>query len=208
MITVAVIEDVDEIREGLESYLKLQEEFLFLSAHDSIESFDSDFDSEILPDVLIIDIGLPGLSGIAGIRIFKEKFVNTDFLVLSVFDDEQKIFDALCAGATGYLIKNTPLDKIKEAIIDLHNGGSPMSPSIARKVIQKFSPETKKEEFNLTKKEKEIVECLIEGNSYIQISKMLNNSVETIRHHIKNIYRKLHVNSKAEVISKASRGLI
>lgn len=209
MISLVIVEDINEIRNGLSEFFKFQEDILLLSAHNSIKDFFDNFNQDIEPDIFIMDIGLPGISGIAGIKMIKEKYPNSDFLVLSIYESEDKVFDALCAGATGYLIKNTPLEKIKDAVIELKNGGAPMSPKIARKVIHHFSPK-KQSNLNeiLTPKEKEIVNYLVEGFSYKQISEQLNNSIETIRHHIKNIYKKLHVNSKTEVITKSLKGEI
>jgi DNA-binding NarL/FixJ family response regulator len=204
MISLVIVEDINEIRNGLSDFFKFQEDILLLSAHNSIKDFFDNFNQDIEPDIFIMDIGLPGISGIAGIKMIKEKYPSSDFLVLSIYESEDKVFDALCAGATGYLIKNTPLAKIKEAVIELKNGGAPMSPKIARKVIHHFSPKKQKDSYEV----KEIVNYLVEGFSYKQISEQLNNSIETIRHHIKNIYRKLHVNSKTEVITKSLKGEI
>jgi DNA-binding NarL/FixJ family response regulator len=161
------------------------------------------------PQVLIMDIGLPGMSGIDGMKIVKEKYPDIDMVVFSVYNDPKRIFDSLCAGATGYLLKNTPLDEVKEGIELLAQGGSPMSPQIARKVIEHFSPNKKKEPASpLSAKEKEIVVGLVDGLSYKLIADRMNISIETVRFHIKNIYRKLHVHGKAEVISKSLKGEI
>lgn len=207
MISISIIEDITEIREGLSDFFKIQSDLLFISSHNSVEDFLENYNSDINPDIIIMDIGLPGISGIGGIKIIKEKFPNTDFLVLSIYENEEKVYEAICAGATGYLIKNTPLGKIKDAVLELYNGGSPMSPVIARKVIEHFTPKKPQRRAEiLTPKEQDVVKYLVEGFSYNQISQHLGNSVETIRHHIKNIYKKLHVNSKVEVISKSLRG--
>ena len=173
------------------------------------------------PDVILSDIGLPGMSGIDGMRLIKEEHPETDIIMLTVYNDWQKIFNSLRAGASGYLLKNTPLTEIKKAIETVRNGGSVMSPEIARKVMEHFSvgvhtdssplgvqAEREKPESVLTPKEKEIVIGLTDGLSYKLLADRMNISIDTIRFHIKNIYKKLHVNSKAEVISKSLRGEI
>jgi DNA-binding NarL/FixJ family response regulator len=162
------------------------------------------------PDVILMDIGLPGMSGISGMRLIKDGHPDADIIMLTVYNDWQKIFDSLCAGASGYLLKNTPLAEIKKAIESVHCGGAAMSPEIARKVMEYFSPkhEPSKPESFLTPKEKEIVIGLVDGLSYKMIANRMSLSIDTIRFHIKNIYRKLQVNSKAEIISKSLRGEI
>jgi DNA-binding NarL/FixJ family response regulator len=155
-----------------------------------------------------MDIGLPGMSGIDGMKLIKQDYPDVDIVMLTVYNDADKIFQSLCAGATGYLLKNTPLEEIKEGIELLTRGGSPMSPQIARKVIDFFGSEKKKVASPLSEKEKEIVVGLVDGLSYKLIADRMSISLETVRFHIKNIYRKLHVHSKAEVISKSLKGEI
>jgi DNA-binding NarL/FixJ family response regulator len=209
VISIAIIEDITDIRETLKEFLKNQDEFLCELATESVEDFLKQVDSCIAPDIVLLDIGLPGISGINGMKFIKQKFPDVDIIMLTVYDDANKIFQSLCAGATGYLLKNTPLNKIKDAIIELKNGGAPMSPQIARKILEHFNPnKQEKNKSPLTDKEQLIVAGLVDGLSYKAIANNLGNSIETVRHHIKNIYRKLHVNSKAEVISKSMRGEI
>lgn len=209
MIFVGIVEDDDQIRRGIQDFLNRQNDFQCNWSFNSIESLLPNLKTEALPQVLIMDLGLPGMSGIDGMKIIKERYPQIDLVVFSVYNDPQKIFDSLCAGATGYLLKNTPLDEIKAAIELLVSGGSPMSPQIARKVIEFFTPRSKREvESPLSAKEKEIVIGLVDGLSYKLIANRLSISIETVRFHIKSIYRKLHVHSKAEVISKSLRGEI
>ena len=151
---------------------------------------------------------MPGMSGIDGMKLIKREFPDIDIIMLTVYNDADKIFQSLCAGATGYLLKNTPLDEIREGIELLKKGGSPMSPQIARKVVEYFSTDKKALPSLLSEKENEIVIALVDGLSYKLIADRLNISIETVRFHIKNIYRKLHVHSKAEVISKSLKGEI
>ena len=209
MILVGIVEDDEQIRKGVQTYLSRQDGFACDLAFGSVEDLLDNLNDKNVPNVIVMDIGLPGMSGIDGIRIVKSKYPEVDMVVFSVYNDSKRIFDSLCAGATGYLLKNTPLDEIKEGIELLTKGGSPMSPQIARKVIEHFTPTArKKDESILSPKEKEIVVGLVDGLSYKLIADRMSISIETVRFHIKNIYRKLHVHGKAEVISKSLRGEI
>jgi len=209
MIRIGIVEDDEQIRLGIQTYLNQQSGFTCPATYGSVEELLKDLPLTQPLQVLIMDIGLPGMSGIDGMKIVKEKYPETDVVVFSVYNDDKRIFDSLCAGATGYLLKNTPLEEIKEGIELLAQGGSPMSPQIARKVIEHFNPGKKKESISpLSAKEKEIVVGLVDGLSYKLIANRMNISIETVRFHIKNIYRKLHVHGKAEVISKSLKGEI
>ncbi len=204
--SVVIIEDVEDIRTNLKEFLEGQDRIASVLAFNSMEDFFEQGAIKNPPDVVLNDIGLPGMNGIDGIKTIRKLFPDTDIIMLTVFSDNEKIFSSICAGATGYALKGTPLPDIYKAIIQIKNGGSFMSPSIARKVMNFFIPEKKYQFEGLTPKEKEIVEALTEGLSYKLIASKLNVSMDTVRFHIKNIYRKLHVNSKSEVISKAYRG--
>jgi DNA-binding NarL/FixJ family response regulator len=209
MIFTGIVEDDDQIRKSIQDFLNRQPGFQCDWSFSSIESLLVHLNGESLPQVLIMDLGLPGMSGIDGMKLIKQKYPQIDLVVFSVYNDPQKIFDSLCAGATGYLLKSTPLEEIKSGIELLVNGGSPMSPQIARKVIEFFAPRGKRETVSpLSAKEKEIVIGLVDGLSYKLIADRLSISIETVRFHIKSIYRKLHVHGKAEVISKSLRGEI
>lgn len=208
MILVGIIEDDNQIRGLLQQYLDRQPGFSCTLVYNSVESFRKALSPSNQPDVLLMDIGLPGMSGIEGMKLIKQDYPDVDIIMLTVYNDADKIFQSLCAGATGYLLKNTPLEEIKEGIELLTRGGSPMSPQIARKVIDFFSTERKKVTSPLSEKEKEIVVGLVDGLSYKLIADRMSISLETVRFHIKNIYRKLHVHSKAEVISKSLKGEI
>ena len=209
MIRIGIIEDDEVIREGLQKYLNSQDNFICDIAEESFEKF-LPMISKIGPiNVALVDIGLPGISGINGIKILRKEYPDINLIMLTVYNDPTRIFNSLCAGASGYLLKNTPLEEIKKSIEILDSGGSPMSPEIARKVIEYFNPD-KSDGYksNLTKKENEIVNALVDGLSYKLVADKLDISIDTVRFHIRNIYRKLHVNSKAEVISKSLRGEI
>ncbi|HYG19946.1 MAG TPA: response regulator transcription factor [Ohtaekwangia sp.] len=209
MIRIGIVEDDEQIRKAVQAFLNRQESFACDWSYGSVEELLANLNDKTVPAVLIMDLGLPGMSGIAGIRLVKERYPDVDIVVFSVYNDSTKIFESLCAGATGYLLKNTPLEEIKEGIALLAKGGSPMSPQIARKVVEHFNPCIQKKEASvLSAKEKEIVVGLVDGLSYKLIADRMKVSIETVRFHIKNIYRKLHVHGKAEVISKSLRGEI
>ena len=209
MINVAIVEDDSFIRESLNDFINDQEPMRCIAAKDSVEAFMHWLNDENIPDVILMDIGLPGMSGISGIKLIKQKYPDINILMLTVYSDSHKIFQSLCAGATGYLLKNTPFKEIKEAIETIQAGGSYMSPQIARKVIEYFRTETKEEkDRSVTSKENQIVLGLVEGLSYKMIADNANISIETVRSHIKNIYKKLHVHTKAEVIRKSLQGEI
>ena len=209
MINVGIVEDDSEIREAICSYLNDQDNIRCDLAEESVEKFMRFLYPDKLPNVILMDIGLPGMSGISGIKLIKEKFPEIDILMLTVHNDPQKIFQSLCAGATGYLLKTTPLSEIKKFIEELSTGGAPMSPQIARRVIEYFQKEKEdKKPSPLTEKEKEIVLDLVDGLSYKMIADKQNITIETVRTHIKHIYTKLHVHCKADVIRKSLQGEI
>lgn len=208
MISVAIVEDIKEIREPLFQFLSSQEEFIGEIEAGSVEEFFEQANNSLPIDVVLLDIGLPGLSGLGAIQLLKEKFPEAKIIMLTIFDDPERIFQALKAGAVGYLVKNTPLNKIRDAIIETNKGGSPLSPEIARKVVRFFENPKSEIKSPLTEKEKQIVAGMVDGLSFKMIAANLGNTLETIKSHTKNIYKKLHVNSKGEVIAKSIRGEI
>ncbi len=210
MIKVGIVEDNEKIRNLIQRYLDMQDDISCKAAMDSVEEMLDYLENHEHPDVMLMDIQLPGMSGIEGIGIIKKKYPDIEIIMLTIYHDSHKIFDSLCAGASGYLLKHTSLPEIKNSIQNLVEGGAPMSPQIARKVIQHFNePEPKKKpESNLTDREQDIVNGLVDGLSYKLIADRFDISIDTVRAHIRNIYKKLHVNSKAEVIAKSLRGEI
>ncbi len=209
MISVAIIEDIENIRIPLTEYLSEQPEFFLDLSAESVEDYFIRYNQNELPDVVLLDIGLPGISGLGAISMFKQNIPDADIIMLTIHDDEDRVFRALQSGASGYLLKNTPLAKIKEAIINVVEGGAAMSPAIARKVIKFFGQQDKqKKECCLTDKEQLIVAYLVDGLNFRMIAESINLSLDTVKYHAKNIYKKLHVNSKAEVIAKSLRGEI
>jgi len=209
MIIVAIVEDDSFVRESLQEFINSQQDMQCEIAKDSVESFLYSLDKNNIPDIILMDIGLPGMSGISGIKLVKEKYPDVNILMLTVYYDSNKIFQSLCAGASGYLLKNTPFNEIKKAIGIIYSGGAYMSPQIARKVVDYFRAGKKNEkDTSLTAKEKQIVLALVDGMSYKMIAEQENITIDTVRSHIKNIYKKLHVHTKAEVIKKSLEGEI
>ena len=211
-IRIGIVEDNKKIANSLELYLNQQPNMLCVlntgTAEKMIEYLKSD---SIKPDVILMDIQLPGMSGIKAIQIIKYKYIYIDIMMLTIYHDSHKIFDSLCAGASGYLLKHTSLLEIKNAIIALVKyGGSPMSPQIARRVVKHFhNVELKsRQDKQLTRRELDIVQGLIAGLSYKLIASRYNISIDTVRAHIRHIYKKLHVNSRGEVVAKSFKGEI
>jgi DNA-binding NarL/FixJ family response regulator len=207
---VAVIEDQRDIREGLASLINGAGGFQITGAFGSMESALPAL-SKDPPEILLLDIGLPGMSGIEGIPILRERCPRSLILVLSVYDDDDRIFSALCAGASGYLLKNTAPVKLLESLAEAVSGGSPMSPEVARRVVllfRKFSP-PEKADYDLSPHESRLLRLLAEGHSYRGAAGKLGLSVNTIAFHMKRIYEKLHVHSKSQAVAKAFRqGLV
>lgn len=207
---VGIVEDNKKIRDLIQRYLDMQDDLQCPVAVDSVEEMLEYLKEQEPPDVLLMDIQLPGMSGIKGIGIIKQMYPDIEIIMLTIYHDSHKIFDSLVAGASGYLLKHTSLPEIKESIITLLEGGAPMSPQIARKVISHFNQPKKKseEDHGLTPREQDIINGLVDGLSYKLIADRFDISIDTVRAHIRNIYKKLHVNSKAEVIAKSLRGEI
>ncbi len=205
-LALAIVEDIEDIRTGLADYFRAQDDaFSSVLAVDSMEAFFAALDAGYAPEVVLSDIGLPGMNGIEGIKRLKEGYPEADVIMLSVFNNSERIFKSICAGATGYALKDTPLPELKKAILDVRAGGSYMTPSIARMVMEYFTPKKSGADL-LTPKEGQIVVAMTEGLSYKLIADRLSLSIDGVRFHIKNIYRKLQVNSKAEVIGKWHKG--
>ncbi|RPI65491.1 MAG: DNA-binding response regulator [Ignavibacteriales bacterium] len=212
MINVAIVEDNKNIREGIAALINGTSEFSCTGIFSDCETF-LDKLNDISVDVVLMDIGLPGMNGIEGVKKAKQIDPDLNILMLTVYEDNEIVYDALCAGACGYLVKKTPPSRLIEAIREIYEGGSPMSSLIARKVITTFQKgklfQNESTQFDLTLREKEVLQSLGEGNNYQEISDSLFISVDTVRHHIRNIYKKLHVHSQTQAVAKAIRkGLI
>lgn len=203
-ISIAIVEDLDEVRSGLEGFLSLSEGFAVLDTFKTAEEALYDL-PKLKPDIVIMDINLPGINGIECIRQVKNKVPNTQFMMFTVYENDEKVFEALKAGASGYLLKNTGLLQLAEALKELHEGGSPMSSSIARKLVTVFRTKEKEAESIevLSNRENEILILLSKGLLYKEIADQLSIATNTVRQHIHKIYEKLHVQNRTEAINKA-----
>lgn len=206
MINVAIVEDERRTREGLQALIDGSDGFRCLGAWRSME----DFLAQTLrpaPAVILTDIGLPGISGIQGIPLLREQYPGSSLVVLTVYEDNERVFQALCAGATGYLLKNTPPLKLLDGLREAVKGGAPMSPEIARQVVEifrRFRPPDKAQ-YNLTPHEIRLLRLLVDGHSYKTAAAELDVSVNTVAFHIQSIYGKLQVHSKSEAVARALR---
>jgi len=211
VIRVVIVEDKQAIREGLAVLLGATGGIDCVAAYECCEDMLPQLESDAA-DVILMDIGLPGMSGLEGIREVRKVRDDAVLVVLSVYEDDDNIFEALCRGACGYLVKNTPPARLIEAIAEAHEGGSPMTSHIARRVVNLFRKKFKgagETDVLLTDREKEILGGLSDGESYGSVADTLCISLDTVRYHIRNIYRKLHVHSQSAAVSKAiRRGLI
>ncbi len=199
MINVVLIEDNHDVREMFEMIINGTDGFSCMQAFADCESALPIINSQP-PDVVLMDIDLPGISGIEGVVCIKKKLPDTDIIMLTVHDDDESVFNSLCAGANGYLLKNNNPAFLMQAIKDVVDGGSPMSSSIARKVVNSFKKQT---ESPLSARETDVLKKLCEGQNYKSISDALFISGHTVRMHIKNIYKKLHVHSRGKAVQKA-----
>jgi DNA-binding NarL/FixJ family response regulator len=203
-ISLVIVEDLDEVREGLKNFIALSQDFNVLNTFKSAEEAILNLPG-LNPDIVIMDISLPGMNGIDCIRQIKGKSPGTQFMMFTVYENDEKVFEALKAGASGYLLKNTGLVQLIEALKELHNGGSPMSANIARKLVTFFRDGKKEAALIeiLSTRENEILQLLAKGLLYKEIANHLSISVATVRQHIHHIYEKLHVQNRTEAINKA-----
>jgi len=207
-IRVVLYEDNQDLRDGLTVLLKGTEGIEFLEAFPNCEHVMKHMD-KFNPDLVLMDIDMPIANGISGLKMIKTRFPRINVLMLTVFEDSENIFEAICAGAVGYLLKKTPPTRLIEAIHEAQEGGAPMTSNIARKVLQMFPQPSVTIDtsnlYNLTDREREILALLVKGNSYKMIAAACHISLDTVRSHIKKIYEKLHVHSQTEAVAKAIR---
>jgi DNA-binding NarL/FixJ family response regulator len=203
-VRVAIVEDRREIREGLAMLVNGTAGFRCRGSYRSMEEALDRIGGE-MPDLVLSDIGLPGMSGIDGIRILKERYPGLIILILSVYDDDERIFDALCAGACGYLLKKTPPARLLECLREAVGGGGPMSPEVASRVITLFREVRPPERatYDLTPHESRLLKLFVEGHNYKTAAAELGVTVHTISFHLRSIYDKLQVHSKSEAVAKA-----
>ena len=201
-ISVCIVEDMEEVRNGLAGIINMTEGFKvvqsFTNAEDALAKL-----PKLSPDIVVMDIHLPGMNGIECIKQVRKKNPQIQFMMFTVYENSDTVFEALEAGATGYLLKNSSPAKIIESLCELYNGGSPMNAEIAKKLVTRFQKQAAvNNDYNLTPKEKQVLEMMAKGYLYKEIANELNNTVNTIKQHIRNIYEKLHVQNKAEAINK------
>ena len=207
-LRIAIFDDNRNIRESIKMLLDTDPEFIVAGSYSHVLDCIDDLKNS-KPDVVLMDIEMPGMTGIEAVKKIKKEFPHIQVLMQTVFEDDDRVFDSICAGASGYILKNYLNTRLVDAIHELQYGGSPMSPTIARKVLNKMhavSAIIKPEEapdYHLTTREKEVLSCLVQGLSYKMIASDVHISYETVRSHVKKIYEKLHVASLTEVVAKA-----
>ncbi len=206
-IRLAIVEDDADIRSLVHHYFARQPEINCVIVADSVEDLLRQLDEALAPQVILLDINLPGMSGIDALPLLTARLPDVDVLMHTIFEDPDHIYQALCRGASGYVLKNTPLPQLVAAILEVHAGGAPMSRAVARRVVAHFKPTPSRQPNVLSAREQEVLDALVEGRSDKQIGVRLNLSPETVRTHVKRIYKKLHVtDGRTELLGRAVRG--
>jgi DNA-binding NarL/FixJ family response regulator len=209
-IPVIIFEDNARLRQSLEEFLDDKVQFRVLATYENC-LYALEAVKEHKPQLVVMDIDMPGLSGVEGVKSIKMHYPAVKVVMYTVYDDNDSIFDCICAGADGYLLKQTPPYKLKEALLEAMEGGSPLSPAVAGKVYRHFQQQVsqvRQNEYNLSPREAEILQSLVKGNSYKIIASELYISLDTVKKHLKNIYLKLQVSSGTEAVAKALRDKI
>jgi DNA-binding NarL/FixJ family response regulator len=200
-----IFEDNTRLRQSLEILLNDETNFQVVAAFPDCDKAARQVE-QYQADLVVMDIDMPGIGGVAGVKQIKDNHPEVKVVMHTVFDDDNRIFDSICAGADGYLLKNTSPLQLVNALQDVMQGGAPMSPFVAQKIFQHFRQvKTNSQQFNLTPREKEILELLVKGNSYKMIAAKTDVSLDTVKKHLQNIYHKLHVNCGTEAVAKALR---
>ena len=205
VIKVVIVEDISEVRNGLKYLLNIDQQIDVSKTYKCAEDLLNELNSIALPDVILMDIKLPGINGIEATKVIKKMFPKITILILTIFEDEERILDSIRAGADGYILKNTKPGQLAEQIKSAYNGGSPISPFVARRILSEIQKERKviiKKEYNLTRREKEILKDIVDGYTYRQIAEKHFIAGSTAKKHILHIYQKLNVTSKAEFVKK------
>ncbi|HYV90534.1 MAG TPA: response regulator transcription factor [Chitinophagales bacterium] len=208
-IRVTIFEDNNSLRHGLYQLIDGSDSFSCVGAFPDCNNLIENIEKS-KPHVVLMDIEMPGMNGIEAVRILSEKKPEIKILMQTIFGENEKIFQSICAGASGYILKNTSPARILEAIKETYEGGAPMSPSVAKKVLKMVQEQngSRNSSFDLSEREKEVLSCLMKGMSYKLIGEHCFISIDTVRGHIRNIYEKLHVHSKSEAVAKAIKGKI
>jgi DNA-binding NarL/FixJ family response regulator len=205
-IRVMIFEDNQSLRESLYQLINGSPGFTCIGAYENCSNVMENVKSNT-PDVVLMDIQMPGINGIEAVKMLREKYPSLKILMQTIFEDSDKIFQSICAGASGYILKNTSPARFLDFIKETNEGGAPMSPSVAKKVLNKVAEQNSpKKDFNLSDREKEVLSCLVKGMSYKLIADACIISIDTVRGHIRSIYEKLHVHSKGEAVAAAIKG--
>ncbi len=209
MIKLLLYEDNPQLREGLTMLINGSEGFEVLAAFKNCDNIMDEVEA-FTPDVILMDIDMPGVNGIEGLKRVRAVNADVKVLMLTVFDDNKNVFEAISNGANGYILKKTPPAKLLEYIAEAQTGGAPMTASVATQVLKMFSSmnNDKGEDYNLSEREKQVLQLLVDGYSYKMIAGEMYIAIDTVRSHIKKIYEKLHVNSKSEAVAKAFKDRI
>jgi len=207
-IRIVVFEDNKLVRDALQAILNGTHGLICIAAFQDVNRWDLEI-GRYQPDVVLMDIEMPGMNGIEATRLICEKYPDVKILIQTVFQDQDRIFQALCAGASGYILKNDPPSKLIDAIYDVYNGGAPLSPMVAKKMLSFFSNQNVilispgNQDYQLSEREKELLQMIVKGDNYKTIADKAFISYETVRTHVKHIYKKLHVSSRSEAVMKA-----
>lgn len=207
-LLLGIVEDDPSVLEALKKYFSQQPEIRDVLTATSVEDLLEQLQVALVPQVLLLDISLPGgMSGIEALPMLKDRYPEMEVIMLTVYEDVEHIYQALCCGATGYLTKFTPLPQLKEAVLEVERGGVPMSRAVSRKVLAHFRPTPTTHADMLTRRERQVLQGIVDGMSDKEISTRLNLSTLTIRTHVKHVYRKMRVNSRMQLLSQQLRNL-
>jgi DNA-binding NarL/FixJ family response regulator len=208
LIRLAVVEDDAVLVKVLRAYFGQQADIGLVFVGASVEELLAELDEGLLPHVLLLDIGLPGISGTQALPLLKDKYPALEVIMFTAYEDVEHIYQALCCGATGYLTKGTPLEQLGAGVREVARGGAPMSRAVSRKVLGHFRPTPATHTAQLTPREQQVLQGIVDGLSDKEISTRLDLSTLTVRTHVKHVYRKLHVNSRTQLLSQHLRGIV